>query len=356
MSKIREKADENLPEFASKYLNQLNEIQQEQIQDRINTLKSKYNSIAFLKGEKSKENIDDMFYSFEELPPFGKEYWFFNFTSTEEKDNRQLLSMFGKPKNRLKVNGTSVEGENSYLMSWFYDGSKESFEGSCSIKTNEKDLLAKKEDSSALFSGSLGSHEFKLKVNGKNVAELNLAPDVNMQNPYSFGSYFKAFAGFSLINLYLDAKGELNGRSFEGKTYAQKVIVIGPLVPWYWGRIVFGNGSVLTYYLPKVDLRYFNFPLLKKLKVFNAVTGKEHTFDGLEVEKTRNGYKVSNRDDEIEAEIETYSSQDFSFENIGSFDYTEYLGKIKNIDIEGVDEEKLGDGVGTVEEANGYTL
>lgn len=356
MPRVREKAGDKLPEFVRKYFDQLNDLQEKQIRSRIKSLKSDYDAISFLKKEKSEKHIDDMFYSFEELPPFGKEYWFLKFVSTEENDDRQLLSMFGKSNGEMKVNSTFVGGENGYLASWFFDNGKTVFENGCRISTGEKTVKAENGSSSAVFSGPFGKQNFKLKEGKRLIADLELNPDENMEQGFAFKSFFKLFAGFSLINLYLDAEGELNGKPFKGKTYAQKVIVIGPMVPWYWGRIVFENGSIFTYHLPKVDLRYLNVPLLKKLNFFDAETGKVHSFDGLQVEKTSKGFKIGNNGDEVSAEIETYCSHDFLFEKTGSFNYNEYLGKITDIRIQGIDENKLGQGKGVVEEASGYTI
>ena len=354
-----------MPAIIGKYREKLSGIQKRQINERIGSLKSKYDSISYLRKPKSQEHIDKMFYSFEDLPPFGKEYWFMKFTPAAKGDKRQLLAMFGRCTEDIRVNGEHVKAGNGaekqgYMSAWGFGGRKLDFSGGlCAIKAGKNSISSSGGGATVSQSGKFPNYAFKVVKNGKEICSIRTK--AGKGNACDIDSFFKLFAGFALANLYLDFGGTLNGKPFKGKCYLQKVIVIGPFVPWYWGRIVFQNGSILTYYLPRIDLFDFNYKLISNFRLFDAKSGIEHVFEGLDVKKLEGEnpqFIVEDARKKVMLHVETYASHNFVFEKIGRFDYTEYLATVKKISIggHGVDTKSLGAGTGLVEETHGYTL
>ncbi|MBI5228528.1 hypothetical protein HY991_00340 [Candidatus Micrarchaeota archaeon] len=353
-----------------KYVAFLSDAEKERIQTSINSISSKYRSIISLKQQRyTRKHIDPMFFRFEVLPPFGKEYWFMKFVSTNPKDKHQLLTMFGRCMEGVEVNSKYVKPENisgkqsGYMSSWFYDeGKKMIVEDKCLISAAPGRIEAAKKNAKIKFTGKFPSYRLKVSEGNEEVCDLRIYKPKKYGRFYSFESFFKILAGFAKINIYLDFTGTLNGKKFNGGCYVQKVIVIGPLVPWYWGRIVFADGSVLKYYMPKIELFGVCHKLISRLEFYDSKTGKEYVFDGLRVEKRKrerfSQYFITDSKKRIRVSIEPYSSHTFLFKKVGTFEYVEYLGEVKEIHIADhrIDVNKLGRGIGLIEEAKKYVF
>lgn len=361
-----------IPKFITKYVKTLTENQKEHIKEKIDLINSKYNSILSLKKPKqSHEYIDPMFFSFENLPPFGKEYWFMKFVPEQENESgdekRQLLLMFGRCTEDIEINKKYVKAENisgkrsGFMSSWFFDKEKNLVvDDKCLISFLRGEITAEEKDTVIKFTGKYPHYNLKLLKRNKEICSLEIREPKNSKSPYKFSSFFKFFAGFALINLYFDFSGKLNGKSFNGKCYMQKVILIGPFVPWYWGRIVFANGSVLKYYMPRIEVFGISYKLISDLYFYDSQTQKSYGFEGLKVKKIGTKlpqYIITDNKNKFYASIETYSSHEFLFKKIGRFKYIEYLGRVRSICIDGCDiTDKLGGGIGLIEEAKGYVL
>ncbi len=366
---ISELMDVNIPMFLKKYFDALSDIEKKHIQSRISSIKSKYNSIKSLRAPKYfKTQVDPMFFCFEDLPFFGKEYWFMKFTPTTPRDSRQLLAMFGRTTEDIEINGKKIiskESEKScagFMSSWYFDQKKKDIvDDRCEIKISGRSIESNSINAKIIISGKFPRYNLIIKKGGKEVCNLEITKPVKDGDVYEFESFFKTFAGFALINLNFNFSGKLNGKKIIGKCYVQKVIVIGPLVPWYWGRITFENGSVLKYYLPRIELMGVDYKLLSQFNFYDSKTGKKHKFSGLNVKKLDGElprFLISDSGGNISLIIDTYSSHKFTFKKIGTFNYSEFLGKVKYMYVSGkkIYVSKLGSGIGLVEEANGYVL
>ncbi len=359
----------DIPPFLRKYFDALSDIEKKHIQSRINSIRSKYNSIKSLRAPKYfKTQVDPMFFCFEDLPFFGKEYWFMKFTPTAPRDSRQILAMFGRATEDLEINRKKIISEESgkgragFMSSWYFDQRKrEIIDDRCEIKISGGNIESNSSNAKITMRGKFPKYKLIIKKHGKDVCNLEITKPTRDENVYEFESFFKAFAGFALINLNFNFNGKLNGKKIHGKCYVQKVIVVGPLVPWYWGRITFENGSVLKYYLPRIELLGVDYKLISQFIFYDSRTGKKHNFNGLNVKKL-NGklprFMVSDSGGNISIIIDTYSSHKFIFKKIGAFNYSEFLGKVKYMYVSGknIDVSKLGNGIGLVEEASGYVL
>ncbi|MCK5590332.1 MAG: hypothetical protein KAI72_00100 [Candidatus Pacebacteria bacterium] len=347
----------------------LSGIEKEKLRQKIKRISLKYNSLIKLKKQKnSTPEIDPMFFSFEDLPPTGKEYWFMKFASTKPKDKRQLLVMFGDGFGPMKINKKEIkrkkeEGKrNGYVTAWSYNKKKDLIlDGESSISIEANNISASDKQDKVNFSGNFPNYSLSLFKENKKIIDLKITKSENNSNSFEFGSHFKSFAGFALINLYFDFTGELNGEEFSGKCYVQKVIVIGPFVPWYWGRIVFSNGSILTYYEPRIEISKFNHKLHSSLRFYDNIKDKEYTFKDLTINKfgkINPRWIITANKGKIFVSLKSYSSYKFTFEKIGKLTYVEYLSEVTDIFMENcdVDTSKLDSGFGLVEDTNGYVL
>ncbi len=353
-----------------KYAQKMSDIEKKQVHDRITSIRQKYNAISRLKKAKTlEEEINPMFFCFENLPTYGKEYWFMKFVSTDPEDDRQLLAMFGSGTNNLKINSKNIDfksckdGRNGFMTSWFFDNKKQLvFDDACKISISDNTITAFDENNTRIrYSGTYPEYYFDTVKDKIKICSLKITPPKDKSNPFKFEHFFKGLFGFAFINLYFDFEGNLNNRKFKGKCYVQKVITVGPFVPWYWGRIVFSNGSVFTYYLPYINIYKLDYSLKSNFKFYDNETKKTYAVTDIAVEKYGRKFPrwvITDHKKNIFISMKSYSSHKFVFKRLGSFTYTEHLVRVTDIYIEGkkLDMKKLGSGIGLVEEAKGYVL
>lgn len=347
----------------------LSSIERKKLKEKIKRINSKFNSLIELKKtKKSSHEIDPMFFCFEDLPPAGKEYWFMKFVSTETKDKRQFLAMFGDISGSIKINKKEIISKkdkrkrNGYITVWSYNSKKDLIsDGESLISIEPNNILVSNKQDKISYSGEFPNYSFNLFKENKEIASFKITKPKNNSNSFEFGSNFKSFAGFALINLYFDFIGKLNGEEFSGKCYVQKVIVIGPFVPWYWGRIVFSNGSILTYFEPRIEISMLSHKISSEFKFYDNITDKKYTFKDLTINKfgKRNPrWIITANKGKVFVSLKSYSSHKFIFEKIGRFTYIEYLSEVTDIFAEGCDinTSELGSGFGLIEDARGYVL
>ena len=353
-----------------KYTQKLSEIEKKQVQDRISSIRQKYDAINRLKKAKTlEEEIDPMFFCFENLPAYGKEYWFLKFVSTDPKDNRQLLAMFGSGTNNLKINSKDIDfktckdGRKGFMTSWFFDSKKQLvFDEACKIAIADNTITASEKNNAHIrYFGTYPKYGFDIVKNKTKICSLKITCPKDKSNPFEFSHFFKGLFGYALINLYFDFEGTLNNKNFKGKCYVQKVIVVGPFVPWYWGRIVFSNGSVFTYYVPHFNIYKFDYRLKSNFEFYDNETKKTYAVDDIIVEKYGSKFPrwvITNNKRNIFVSMKSYSSHKFVFKRLGSFTYTEHIAQVTDVYIEGkkLDMKKLGSGMGLVEDAKGFVL
>ncbi len=353
-----------------KYVQILSGIEKMYLKEKIDEISSKYNSLIELKKtKKSAQEIDRMFFCFENLPPTGKEYWFMTYGATKPEDKRQLLIMFGHTSESIKINHKEIinrkcEGRNGYITVWGYTDRKNLIlEDECSISINSDGLMvsARQNKVNVRYNGKFPDYSFILSKRNKEIANFKITRAEDNSKSFEFNNYFKLFAGFALINLYFDFTGTLNGENFTGKCYVQKVVVIGPFVPWYWGRIVFSNGSVLTYFEPRIEILIFEHKIRSILEFYDKTKDKKYIFKNLNIKKSgkkNREWLITANEGKVFISLKAYASHKFIFEKIGMFTYIEYLCEVTDISMEGldIDTNNLGSGFGLIEDATGYIL
>jgi hypothetical protein len=363
------KIAENVSNALEQSITTLSTLEKQHFKEKIKQISSKYNSLINIKKTKSSiQEIDPMLFCFEDLPPTGKEYWFMKFSSTKPADKRQLLVMFGNNSGNIKINQKKVkckkdEGiKTGYMTAWSYDNTKDLiFDTKCSISVNSRELVAYDKQNKISYEGNFPNYALKVSKKNKEVINIKITKSDSNSKSFEFSNYFKSLAGYALINLYFDFTGTLNGEEFTGKCYVQKVVVIGPFVPWYWGRIVFSNGSVLTYHEPRIQISKFKYKLLSTLEFYDNTKDKNYIFENLNIKRfgKKNPRWVITADNEkVFISLKSYSSHKFTFEKIGFFTYHEYLCEVTDISFEDhdIDTSKLVSGFGLVEDARGYIL
>ncbi len=363
------KMTDDIFDTLNKYVQTLSRIEKKHFKEKIEQINSKYNSLIELKKTKnSAQEIDHMFFCFEDLPPTGKEYWFMKFVSTEPKDKRQLLVMFGDGSGTIKINQKKIgckkyKGKrNGYLTVWSYDDKKDLIlDGESLISMNHDNIMVSDKQGEISYKGTFPNYSINVSKENKEIANLKITKPEHNSESFEFGSTFKSFAGFALINLYFNFVGRLNGKEFTGKCYVQKVVVVGPFVPWYWGRIVFSNGSIISYYEPRIELSIFNHKLSSVLTFYDNTKNKKYIFKDLTIKKFGKNnprWIITANKGKVFISLKPYSFHKFTFEKIGFFTYSEYLCEVTDIFIEGsdIDTSILGSGFGLIEDAKGYVL
>src|SRR3989344_11565 len=79
-----------------------------------------------------------------------------------------------------------------------------------------------------------------------------------------------------------------------GTAYFQKVFVTGPVIPWQWGLVHFGNGSYLSYNIGRLGHSLFaehhsplDIKLRKKLEYYDAKSKTMHLFRDVTISRTK---------------------------------------------------------------------
>ncbi|MEA3342699.1 MAG: hypothetical protein U9Q92_00900, partial [archaeon] len=357
-----------------RYLVNLPESQKRSFFEKTEKIRYKYKTIEKLfkiKGRIKSQALDNMFFEFEELPIFGKEYWFMKFTSTDTETKKQLLIMFGRPEGKMKVNNSYVKNEKldhntlkGAIVCWFYDEEAENIcDSVCNITISENQLISKSGDIKCIFSGNYPDYELKLTKRGDSICRLKIfEPDDNSPK-YEISKNFKSLFGIECINSYLNFKGSLNSEDFEGKCFVQKVIVVGPLVPWRWGRIIFKNGSILYFFLPQLQAFGFKYDISSELMFYDSDSDRIYKINDLEVSeygKKETRWVISSKKNNMIVIAKSYSMKPITLESMGNLTYLEYLAEITDFYIETEDKvislKDLGSGIGLIENAYGYVI
>ncbi|MCX6769225.1 MAG: hypothetical protein NT051_00920 [Candidatus Micrarchaeota archaeon] len=329
--------------------------------------------VEFSRLFKTKEYAtpDDLFFAIEDLPSFGKEYWFLHFCAPPRKE--QVVLTLGRPVEPVKVNNTEVlatEGEQGMACAavcWLYSNKKEVvFDSSAfvSVKSGKaKSLVAKKGKSQISITGAYPNFQVKLAKDGKQVFSARAYPQKKgvpfefvhiLKNPFAPG------LGAAMINYYLDFEGELEGQKLSGKAYLQKVVAVIPLAPWNWVRLHFKGDAALDFFTGK--------PFGEKTHMHFAdnayleLDGKRTKLRGLRITSYLSGDKrvwiLSGK--KLFVVMETYALQPFIMKQKTTFRYDEYIVRVQSFAFQGAHKElslsDLGEGIGLVEEASGYLL
>ena len=314
---------------------------------------------------------DELFFEIEDLPSFGKEYWFLHFCAPPFQE--QVILTLGRSVDPVRVNETAVpegaeqEGVVCAAVCWLYSSKKKQvlFDSTARVrleKGSKANLLeAEKGDSRIAISGKYPKFSVELVRGGKKVFSAKAFPPKHGL-PFELVHLMKTPLaprfGAAMINYYFDFEGVLEGKKLSGKAYLQKVVAVLPLAPWNWVRLHFAKGVALDFFAGK--------PLGEKSKLHFAcndyveIGGKRVKLRDLKLSSYLSGEKriwiLSGKN--LFAVMESYSLQPFIMKQKTTFRYDEYLVKVTSFALREGGREytlaDLGEGVGLVEDASGY--
>ncbi|OLS20173.1 MAG: hypothetical protein HeimC2_38630, partial [Candidatus Heimdallarchaeota archaeon LC_2] len=174
----------------------------------------------------------------------------------------------------------------------------------------------------------------------------------------------KMSLGVEVGNVYVDYAGKLSGKEFVGRAYMQKVVMSAPFIPWYWGRFIFENGSVLVFFLLWVELPGVSRTIYSQGKFYDVENKTYHQFDDFEIKRISNTNYWTVIHDSNEKNIfvlmESYTNNVFVMKSRGEFNYDEMFAEIKEIRIKVGDRifsnDEFGKGSGSLEAATGFAF
>ncbi|WP_094227745.1 hypothetical protein [Methanolobus psychrotolerans] len=355
------------------YIKNLPEVEKKAFLASIETIKESKDKIErlLLKKELNK-GIHELLFSFEELPLFGKEYWFMKFTANDGS-RCQFFLMFGRSAGDIEVNGRYVENSriindrtDGYCVCWAYDEVQRKITDHLGvIEVKEDEVTCSTQDIQANFHGSFPEYTLDISSGGKNICRLDIKEPADGIYNSELSENFKSLFGYRVANLYFDFKGVLFEKNFSGKCYVQKVIVIGPLVPWKWSRIVFRNGSILTYYIPNIEFVGLEYNIRNFMEFYDGDTKSIQRFKKAKVheypsEKGDKRWVITAEDDRVFVVMRSYCKEHFNFTKNFNFSYVENLVDVLDLKIETDDKvitlEETGSGLGMVEDTSGFVI
>ena len=355
------------------YILKLPETERKIITRHIVDTRERYKTIErlFIRKEKRKA-VDSIFFSFDELPLFGKEYWFMKFTS-DTGSKTQLLFMFGRSAGDVEINGKYLENKklssdkhHGYVVSWAYDDKQKSIvDDHSTIKISKTSIDVKNKSVFASFSGCFPKYNLNISKNDKEICSLKIIEPENETLKFEICENYKAFFGYDLVNLYFDFKGKLFGKDFSGKCYVQKVVVVGPFIPWRWGRIVFKNNSILTYFIPNLEVLGLEYRIDPYFSYYDSVSKKNYNYTDVDAyafpcanECTK--WIVTGNKNNLFICMTSYSHETFRFKKWSNFTYIEYLVEVIDFSLtfdgKNISLKDVGGGIGMVEDTGGYVF
>ena len=325
------------------------------------------------KASEAAPGIEPIFYKCENLIPYGKEYWFAIFTSMDKKKNpMQLIVTFGRRNSRKSVidnveilgdspgNGTTRMGG----FAWCYDGRKKLVVPTVETMTSVTDhsIVSAGEGLSIDISGNVP--QFRVRVDSNAIkCDFSLTKPASGYDTEVLNE-LKMRLNYQVYNLYYDFDGTLNGREYSGRCYMQKVLLMTPMVPWYWSRFEFKDGSSFVFFKPYFGSRDMNYSLRNKGAFYSAAEDRLYWVYNIDVKHDAmfKNWKITSNGDGYSLTVgaKAYANHGFNFRYGGAFNYNEHMVNISKFDFqtEGrkINVRKLGGGAGIVEDATGLLI
>lgn len=321
--------------------------------------------------EGKEREINDFLFTADELPTFGKEYWFFLLTGMGPSHKDQLMVSFGRNRGHSMQIDDSLqlqdgEGYNGGIGEiWFYNKGKTTKFGKLGgkIVTSENSVSFNTEEYEATFSGKYPNFTLSVTRGTEKIVDIqSRMPKIG--DSMEFFTIDKMNFGVEVGNVYLDYTGTLSGEPFVGRNYMQKVVMSAPFIPWYWGRFVFENGSVMVFFLLWVELPGITRTIYSSGKFYDVESETYHQFDDFKVERVKNTNYWTLTHDSAEKNVfvlmDAYTNNVFVMKSRGEFNYDEMFVEVKEIRIKVgdriYDEEQFGNGSGSLEAATGFAF
>jgi len=343
----------------------LNMIARHQL-PRITVYPNEHFKTGIYRATEPSPSLDEIFYKQENLVPYGKEYWFAIFTAMNKKKPMQLIASFGRRNSRKSViDNVEISGNNPGGFVWCFDGRKKLAVPTVettnvitdhSICTAGNGLSIDISGSAPLYRVKVDSDAIKCDLA---VSKPSFGYDVEVLNELKMGLNYQVY------NLYYNFDGVLNGREYSGRCYLQKVILSTPLVPWYWSRFVFKDGSSFVFFKPYFGSRDLNYALRNKGAFYSASEDKLYWVHDIEVkhDKKMKNWKFTSKGEDysLNVAVKAYTDHGFNFRYGGIFNYNEHMVNVKKFDFRTaggskINMKKLGIGAGIVEDATGLLI
>ncbi|MFH1106916.1 MAG: hypothetical protein V1787_03395 [Candidatus Micrarchaeota archaeon] len=323
--------------------------------------------VSLLLGKKPVHTSPDrMFFGFEELPAFGKEYWFLYFVDVAR--GRQFIATFGRGEGSVRINRRLLRPQHGKpevcdlaCVYWSLDGGhKRSGEFSSPFAAGMHETGVLSDSSRMYFFGRYPDYHVSLHDKGRQVLDLRLQARP-AGKPFELGHYSTSVFGFELVNIFLRFSGTLYGRPFSGECYVQKVVAVGPFVPWNWVHVYFKDHSSLDYFsLRFAPSREWGSLTPSDAVFFDARKRRYRTFRGCSLEHVPRGntWELLDGEKSLLLRLRPLARHKFLFQSTGEFSYDQHF-------VEATDEEtggarlagrQLGDGLGLLEDARGFML
>ncbi len=301
---------------------------------------------------------DEIFFTAEDLPPLGKEYWFMVFV---EPGGRMLTFTFGRASSSVNVEGKTIppNSRDKVLLGGFcHDGSFSSFPSQIAkFENSQNSLSCRWEGREMSFQGSYPSYSFSIS----DLCDVELSkPERGV--PYETYEFMKGLV--ATANLYFNFSGSLKSRPWEGKCYIQKVIATSPFAPWRWGLLYFRDGSSLRYFSTLAPLQrrisYKNDGLF-----YHAPEDRLYRIGGFSLAKVDDHQAMwlfSSNDGEVDcsARLKTRASNRLRMQSMGEFTYLQYPTDVEDFFFQSgdlsLDLSQLGKGSGITEDTFGLML
>ncbi|MCX6649410.1 MAG: hypothetical protein NTV61_08510 [Candidatus Bathyarchaeota archaeon] len=307
--------------------------------------------------------LDRVMFNAEELPPLGKEYWWFLFfDGSGEKPVQMMLLIYRKHGGRMLFNDKEMElrrlGEDEFLgvtSGWVFDGEKlhDLGDGNVAVHLGGGEIASELSGKKMTLSG--GYPDYRLRVG--NIIDLTMGKGGFLGDRDARGIFLPPF-GMGWVDIYSGAKGIVLDKPFNGTAHLQKVFGATVYGPFHWGRIVFSNGSTTSFFTLKTGEEsetYFH----RSLAFYDTARGEVVKFQNprLKITRSEGGWTINGRDGDKELNIvlDAYAEKKFTMKGGGSQVYVEYAVKAREFTLwtgaRTVTLKDVGDGVGTIEDA-----
>ena len=372
---------------------------------------SRIHAVGRLFKTKHYADPDELFFTFEDLPMMGKEYWFLYFLVPGGK--QQTVLTFGRADDPVRVNRTSVDkasesGPDSNRFTndggrpaeaggfpqslpcaavcWMHDKRKKVLIDSYAQVTLERargkkagagegNARAEGPEINRLVASSGPKHrvvvegkypyyDVRLVDDGKTIFSARAHPPKKGM-PYEIVNLLRTPLvtrfGAVMVNYYFEFEGRMNGKPLAGKAYLQKVVAVMPLAPWNWVRLEFAGGATFDFFTAKPlgnGKQEIHFACNDFLEINGRKikTGKLTLSSWMAGEKRR--WLLTGKD--FYLSMESFALQPFVMKQKMTFRYDEYLVVARDFVMKAEGKtyylQDLGAASGIVEEASGYLI
>lgn len=320
---------------------------------------------------------DSFFFSMENLPYFGKEYWFLHFVVPGSDE--QVVITAGRSQGQVSVNSKKVAGNKQAAkhnfpiascaaVCWLYSTHKEVLIDSIGEVGMENTragsrIFFRKGKNELSIEGAYPSFSVLLKKGKYEIFSAHATArkkGIKWEMPRILENPITKESGALMVNYFFDFKGRMHKKKIKGKAYLQKVVATIPLAPWNWVRIQFEKNAALDFFTVKPfgDIR----PTLHLWSnAFIELKGKRIKLHNLKLSSPASGknlWVLKNR--HMHLSMQPYSLQRFSMRQNTQFHYNEYLVRVKDFSLQlggrKYTLKELGQASGIVEDAYGYLL